>query len=124
VDSTYIVTLTVHNAGGCISSITHPVRIWPEFSFFIPNAFTPDGDGINDTFFGKGKGIVDYQLMIFDRWGNFIFHADDINKAWDGRANGGADVAQQDVYVWKVALTDIFKKKHNYIGTVTIVRGQ
>lgn len=121
--ASYTATLIVHNAGFCYDTINHLVLIGPEYSFYIPNAFTPDGDSINDTFFGKGVGILEYQLMIFDRWGNFIFVADDINKAWDGRANGGANVAQQDVYVWKVALTDIFKKKHNYVGTVTIVRG-
>src|ERR1019366_8240266 len=124
VDSTYIVTLTVHNAGGCVSSITRPVRIWPEFSFFIPNAFTPNDDKINDVFGGSGGGIIQFQLLIFDRWGNQIFSADDISKTWDGRANGGSEVVQQDVYVWKVKLTDVFKKEHNYIGTVTIVKGQ
>ncbi len=124
VEATYNVTLIVHNAGMCFDTIVHQVVIGTEYSFFIPNAFTPDGDGINDTFFGKGKGIIEYELMIFDRWGNFIFYADDIDKGWDGKANGGAEVAQQDVYVWKVALTDVFKKKHNFIGTVTIVRGK
>ena len=124
VETTYNVTLIVHNAGMCFAQIVHQIVIGPEYSFFIPNAFTPDGDGINDTFFGKGKGIIEYELMIFDRWGNFIFYADDIDKGWDGKANGGADVAQQDVYVWKVALKDVFNKKHNFIGTVTIVRGK
>jgi gliding motility-associated-like protein len=123
-EKTYTVTLVVHNAGFCYNSVTHQVVIGPEYSFFIPNAFTPDGDGINDTFFGKGKGIIEYELMIFDRWGNFIFYADDLNKGWDGKANGGAEVAQQDVYVWKVNLMDIFNKKHSFIGTVTILRGK
>jgi gliding motility-associated-like protein len=122
-ETTYTVTLTVR-AGLCEAKREHQVVIGPEFSFFIPNAFTPDGDGDNDLFFGKGKGIIEYQLMIFDRWGNFIFHADDLDKGWNGKANGGAEIAQQDVYVWKVELTDVFKKKHNFIGTVTIVRGK
>ncbi len=122
--ASYMATLIVHNAGFCYDTINHLVLIGPEYSFYIPNAFTPDGDGINDDFFGKGTGILEYQLMVFDRWGNFIFVSDDINEGWDGKANQGADVAQQDVYVWKVSITDIFKKKHNYTGTVTIVRGE
>lgn len=119
----YNAVLIVHNAGFCYDTINHLVLIGPEYAFYIPNAFTPDGDDINDTFFGEGIGILEYRLMIFDRWGNFIFTADDIDKGWDGKANGGANAAQQDVYVWKVELTDIFHKKHNYVGTVTIVRG-
>ena len=51
-----------------------------------------------------------------------IFHGHDLNDMWNGKANGGDDMAQQDVYVWKVKLTDVFGKKHNYIGTVTLVK--
>lgn len=119
----FMATLIVHNAGFCYDTVNHLVLIGPEYSFYIPNAFTPDGDGVNDTFFGKGTGILEYQLMVFDRWGNFIFVTDDIDKGWDGKANGGVNASQQDVYVWKVSLTDIFRKKHHYTGTVSIIRG-
>ncbi len=120
--SNYNAVLTVHNIFGCVSSVTHTIIIDPQFSFYIPNAFSPNGDGVNDLFFGKGVGIKKYELFIFDRWGNLIFNADDINNGWDGKANHGSDVAEIDVYVWKVKLTDVFDKKHNYIGTVTIVK--
>ena len=122
VASTYTATLIVENTFGCWDTVQHEVIIGPEFTFYIPNAFTPNGDGTNDYFYGHGVGIVDYDLYIFDRWGNMIFHGHDLNDMWDGRANGGSDVAQQDVYVWKVKLTDVFGKKHDYIGTVTIVK--
>ncbi len=120
--STYLATLLVVNSFGCIDSVQHYVEIGPEFTFFIPNAFTPNSDGTNDFFFGQGIGIVDYDLFIFDRWGNEIFHGHDLNDMWNGKANGGSDIAQQDVYVWTVKLTDVFGKKHNYIGTVTLVK--
>ena len=110
------------NSDGCTSSVTSPVEIGPEFTFYIPNCVTPNGDGVNDFFFGDGIGIVDYDIWIFDRWGNEIFHGSYLYDKWDGRANGGADIAQQDVYVWKVKLTDVFNRKHSYIGTVTIVK--
>lgn len=119
----YMVKLFVVNANGCVDSIQHPVKVLPEFTFFIPNAFTPTrSDGTNDTFFGKGVGIADYHIWIFDRWGNMVFSATDINTGWDGRANNGADIAQQDVFVWKVQLKDVFGKTHDYIGTVTLVK--
>ncbi len=120
--STYLATLYVANIYGCLDTVSHYVEIGPEFTFFIPNAFTPNGDGTNDYFFGQGIGIIDYDIWIFDRWGNEIFHGTHLTDLWDGRANGGDDVAQQDVYVWKVRLTDVFDKKHNYIGTVTLVK--
>ena len=120
--STYNATLIVHNAFGCVDTISHEIIIGPEFTFFIPNAFSPNGDGVNDYFYGKGVGITKYELYVFDRWGNLIFDATDINQYWDGKANHGSEEAQQDVYVWKVKLTDVFDKKHDYIGTVTIVK--
>jgi gliding motility-associated-like protein len=120
--ASYIATLIVHNTNGCADTVEHPVEIQPEFTFFIPNAFTPNGDAINDDFNGTGIGIIKYEMIIFDRWGNLIFYTDSLDKPWDGRANHGSEMAQQDVYVWKVKLTDVFDKKHNYIGTVTIVK--
>lgn len=120
-EAIYLVTLNVSN-GACANSTSHTVTIGPEYAFYIPNAFSPNNDEINDVFGGKGKGILKFQLSVFDRWGNLIFKADDINKTWNGRANGGADVAQQDVYVWKADVTDIFKKEHKYMGTVTLVK--
>lgn len=124
-DTTYPVTLIVRNNNNCYDTATNQIVITPEYVFYIPNAFTPDNDGKNDYFFGKGVGIIEYDLWIFDRWGNMIYHGQKIpveNAKWDGKANNGENVAQIDVYVWKVQLKDIFNKQHNYIGTVTLVR--
>ena len=84
---TYNVTLIVHNVHGCYDTITHPVEVGPEFVFYIPNCVTPNGDGVNDYFQGRGIGIVTYDIWIFDRWGNMIFHGDYLDDRWDGRAN-------------------------------------
>jgi gliding motility-associated-like protein len=119
---TYIIRLITSTTYGCYDTAYQTVIIDPDFEFYIPNAFTPNGDGKNDTFTGKGIFIKEYEMMIFDRWGNLIFYTDDLNKPWDGRANHGADMAQRDVYVYVVNLTDIKNKKHNYKGTVTLVR--
>lgn len=123
--ASYTITLITSNQYGCLDTAYQTIQIDADFTFYIPNAFTPNGDGINDYFFGTGIGIVKYDLWIFDRWGNMIFHGDDVpakNAKWDGRANGGKEEAQIDVYVWKVALTDVFSNKHKYIGTVTLVK--
>lgn len=121
-DGTYCASLTVTSNFGCIDATLVCIEIEPEFTFFIPNAFTPNDDGINDDFYGKGDYIKKFEMFIYDRWGNLIFFADDINKHWDGKANHGKEIAQEDVYVYTVKITDTKDKKHKYIGTVTIVK--
>ena len=119
---TYQTTLIVQNAFGCADTITNNVVIHPEFSFFIPNAFTPNGDGLNDFFGAKGLGIETYELFVFNRWGNLVFSTNDINKMWDGTLYENGETVAQDIYVWKVNITNVFQKKFNYIGTVSVVR--
>lgn len=119
----YCIQLIVMNNYKCYDTTTKCIDIIPEFTFYIPNAFTPgDSEGLNDTFNGVGTNIKTYNMWIYDRWGNMIFYTDDLNKGWDGRANGGKDIAQIDVYVYKVVLYDFGDNKHTYRGTVTIVR--
>lgn len=119
--ATYLVTLITSTQYGCLDTAYNHIIIGPDFTFYIPNAFTPNGDGANDYFFGSGIGISIYDLWVFDRWGNMIFHGNDLNDKWDGKANQGDKSAQQDVFIWKVTLTDVFDKKHQYIGTVTLI---
>jgi len=126
---TYTITLIAVTQNGCADTTYHPLEIL-QFAFYIPNAFTPGIDGKNDFFFGKGVGIVEYELIIFDRWGNQIFFCKvkDLPQTppcmWDGKVEAGTsnERAQEDVYVWKVELLDIFGDSHSYIGTVTIVK--
>ena len=120
---TYPVYLQVVNQYGCVDDTSLEVIIDPEFTFYIPNCFTPNGDGVNDGFYGAGIGITSYNIWIFDRWGNLIFTTNDINEAWDGTVQGKhGDICQEDVYVWKVVLTDVFNKKHKYIGHVSLIK--
>jgi gliding motility-associated-like protein len=122
VPGTYLATLIVHNNDGCYDTIAHQIVIGPAFTFFMPTAFSPNANGINDQFFGSGIGITKYDMWIFDRWGDMIFHGKDLTDKWNGKANSGSDDSQIDVYVWKVELTDVFNKKHSFIGTVTLVK--
>lgn len=122
ITNTYMVTLIVHNSDNCYDTVAHPVTVGPAFTFYIPNAFTPNGDGVNDYFYGSAIGVIKFDLWIFDRWGNRIFHGKDLSDKWDGKANDGSQMAEIDVYIWKVELTDIFNKDHSYVGTVTIVK--
>ena len=121
----YNVQLIVTNNYGCADTISQPVYIIPEYVLYAPNAFTPfNHDGLNDTFMPQGVGIDpnNFEMWIFDRWGNLIYKTNDINKGWDGKANGGNKVAQSDSYVWKIATKDFRGDTHQYIGRVSLVR--
>jgi gliding motility-associated-like protein len=118
----YCVTLAVTSSAGCVDTTMLCLDINPEFTFYIPNAFSPNGDGINDEFYGKGDFIIDFEMFIYDRWGNMIFFTDDINKHWNGTVNHGSEIAQQDTYVYTITLKDYNNKSHKYIGSVTIVK--
>jgi gliding motility-associated-like protein len=121
----YTVTLVVTNSYGCTATHSEDVYVQPEYAMYVPNAFTPNNhDGLNDMFMPKGVGIDpnNFEMMIFDRWGNMIFKTDDINKGWDGHANKGGEIAQEDTYVWKINTKDGKGNDKQYIGHVTIVK--
>ncbi|HXB39268.1 MAG TPA: PKD domain-containing protein [Bacteroidia bacterium] len=121
-EGTYWVTLEVTNANGCADSITKEIIIKPDYTFYAPNCFTPNGDGTNEKFLPEGTAwdLNTYNLWIFDRWGNQIFYTGDANKGWDGTRR--SNEVQEDVYVWKVKLNDVFGMAHEYAGQVSIVR--
>jgi gliding motility-associated-like protein len=121
-EGTFDVRLVAVAIGGCYDTVTEPLEIIPEFTVFIPNAFTPNADGTNDVFYVYGEEITTFEMMIFDRWGNKIYESDDMNEGWDGRANGGSAIAQQDVYVYKVMLEDFEGKKHKFDGHVSLLK--
>ncbi|HVA99613.1 MAG TPA: PKD domain-containing protein, partial [Bacteroidia bacterium] len=120
----FCITLTVMNADSCFASNEYCLVIQPDWAIYVPNAFTPNGDGLNDVFIAKGFGLDPdgFKMYIFDRWGNLIFNTNNINQGWDGHANKGAKIAQEDVYVWKIIVKDVFGSTHQYIGKVTLVR--
>jgi gliding motility-associated-like protein len=121
-EGTYEVTLIVQNINGCSDTVTKEVKVNPVYSFYAPNAFTPNFDGNDDVFLPTGEAWdnTSFNLWVFDRWGNMIFHSGEVNKGWDGTRLGSP--TQEDVYVWKVELSDIFGRPHEYNGTVSLVK--
>lgn len=119
--TSYISMLIVENNFGCRDTTYKTVNIGPEFIFYIPNSFSPNNDGINDVFTGTGVGIIEYEMNVFDRWGSVVYTSNDIYKGWDGKDKKG-EPSKLDVYSWKVDLKDVFNKKHNYVGHVTLLR--
>lgn len=119
---TYSVELLVVNNYGCEDSVTYEVKINPDGILYIPNTFSPNNNDINDDFIAKGFGILDYEMFIYDRWGNPIYSCNDISKAWDGTIQNTSKPAPEDVYVYKIKVRVQPDKKHTYIGRVTLLR--
>jgi gliding motility-associated-like protein len=118
----YTITLTTR-FGPCVSTTSQLVIVEMPLLIYLPNTFTPDGEGHNEEFKAKGDGFDSFKMSIYDRWGNLIFFSDDINKGWDGRANGGVDIAQIDTYVYVVEVIDTRRKQsHVYRGTLNLIR--
>jgi len=120
---TFLITQYVVNQYGCSDTASDYVIIEPDYSFYAPNAFTPNDDGRNDIFYVYGEGIDNssFEMYIFDRWGNLIFVSKDINKGWDGTRNGGP-ISQIDTYVWEVKFKDMMGDPHKYIGSLNLIR--
>ncbi|HNY03966.1 MAG TPA: gliding motility-associated C-terminal domain-containing protein [Bacteroidales bacterium] len=90
---------------------------------FIPNAFTPNGDGLNDEFHILGlppENITQYNLQVFNRWGQKVFETKDILEGWDGKLNG--EYCPEGVYLWVVFYEDNTKTRTGNKGTITLVR--
>lgn len=117
-----MIVQVVKNEYGCADTIFEILKVKPSFVVYIPNTFTPNGDGLNDGFFAKGVGINEFKLMIFDRWGHKIFETNDINEAWDGTMKGSSEPIKQDVYVWKAYVKDVFNKNHDLTGHVNLIK--
>lgn len=119
----YTITQVVINEYGCRDTAQHDIRINGETTVFIPNAFTPNDNGLNDVFAPKISGTKEFTMYIFDRWGNQIFKSTDMNVGWNGRVNNGSgEPVQQDVYVYKIFTKDLLDNDHRYVGKVTVVR--
>jgi len=117
----YCPSLIVTDNHGCHDTVDHCIDILPQFTIYIPNAFTPNGDGLNDVFLPKGDYIENFEMFIFDRWGQQIFHTTDIYNGWDGTMHGNK--VQEDTYVYLISCTDPANaKQYSYMGKVSVVR--
>lgn len=117
----YDVILFVETNNGCTDTDTVKVALTEEAILFIPNAFTPNGDGLNDEFEIKGTPIADYNLYIYNRWGQIIWSTHNFEVFWNGTDREGNEVPS-GTYVYQVSGTDYLQQPVNYQGTVTVIR--
>jgi gliding motility-associated-like protein len=117
---TYCITLIATNTFGCKDTTTECIFIKPYFTLYIPNAFSPNNDGDNDIFIAVGDYIFDFDMKIFDRWGNLVYHSTQLNNGWNGLMKSGAAI--EDVYVYVISATDYHNHSYSYKGTVTLLK--
>jgi gliding motility-associated-like protein len=127
VKGTVTYRLTATNQGGCAASDDVTITsVCNGDNYFIPNTFSPNGDGMNDVFYVRGKGInLVHSLRVFNRWGQTVFekrdfNANDPNAGWDGKING--KIADMDVYVYIVELYCDNANIVPYKGNVALIR--
>lgn len=117
---TFVMTLLMNTENDCKDTVTKSVRVIDDFSIYIPNAFSPNSDGGNDTFTPKGTGMKWFFLQIYDRWGSLVFSGKDVG--WDGTFKGV--FCKDDVYVYKIVVekSKPGEGKKEYVGHVTLVK--
>lgn len=117
----YTVALIAKNEAGCADTCYNELALDPELTLYVPNAFSPNGDGLNDRFFPQGSkvDIGDIRLQVYNRWGQLIYEAD---EPWDGLVNGNTEPAPADVYVWKITTGGERQIKKEMTGILTLLR--
>ncbi len=117
---TYLVAMVVTNTWGCADTIIKKIVIDSDLKLYVPNAFTPNGDGLNDIFQPKGRGLQKYTMAVFDRWANKVFETNDFSVGWDGSLRGNS--CTDDVYVWKINAITSSGQVKEWSGHVTLSR--
>ena len=121
---TYVITLNVTDNFGCKDSVISFVTINDILQLFIPNSFTPNNDRKNDLWIPKGNALnqTGYDLRIFDRWGEQIFHTKDFNEGWNGRKNNiSDDICQEGVYLYIINYQIQTGRSYQQVGRINLI---
>jgi gliding motility-associated-like protein len=122
--SSYLISLIAISEQGCIDSTSQLITVSDDVVMFAPNTFIPDGDGLNDSWmpvFSSGFNIENYELMIFNRWGQVVFETKDYLQGWDGKFSG--IFVQDGVYSFKIKFrlsSDKINQIH--VGHINLLR--
>jgi len=120
---TYTIQLIVETPEGCVDTVERVLSVNSDILFYAPNAFTPDGDEFNQTwkFYVSGIDQFNFELMIFNRWGEMIWETHDPNVGWDGTYNGKPVPAGGYTWIANVkGLYNDYKQKFN--GTINLMK--
>ncbi|MCI5058299.1 MAG: gliding motility-associated C-terminal domain-containing protein, partial [Flavobacteriales bacterium] len=123
IDSQLEILLVVADQMGCADTIQKLINIGDAFAYWIPNAFTPNEDGLNETFkpiFSRNNVPESYHLQIYNRWGDLVFETLDHDEGWTGHV--GAKEDAQGVYIYNLLFNDNTGKQYKKKGHLTLIR--
>ncbi len=123
IPGTYQVCVVSNDANNCVDTLCNEIIIDDEFFIFVPNAFSPNDDGVNDFFYPviRAFDVNQFELLIFDRWGAQVFNTTSISDHWDGRSKGIP--VPNDNYVWKINVFSVADNiKKTFTGHVIVMR--
>lgn len=119
----YDITLIVTNANGCIDSVTRIAQVLSDVILYAPNTFTPDGDEFNQTWFLyiDGIDIFQFNLKVFNRWGEVVWESNDPKGAWDGTYQG--KIVPYGQYTWILETRELTSdRKDRFNGYINVIR--
>jgi gliding motility-associated-like protein len=120
----YLVYLVAYTDFGCSDTVSQSILVEEPIIYYVPNSFTPDDDQFNQFFIPiitQGIDIHDYQLLIFNRWGEVLFESNDAKFGWNGTYGG--KIVQDGTYIWKLRFKHINKDKREEIyGFVNLIK--
>lgn len=122
-EGTYPIQLIVVTAEGCIDTVDSFIHIVSDIIFYTPNAFTPDGNEYNQTWkvFAEGIDVYDFDLKIFNRWGEQIWETRNPAEGWDGTYNG--EVLKEGTYVFVARVKDLYSDSYKtFKGHISLLR--
>ena len=117
-ETEFVYTATITDQNGCKNFDEVPIYFDP--LIFVPNAFTPNGDSYNNGFKAEALNIIEFEMNIFNRWGELIATLNSPDESWDGTYNGV--LVKDDVYVWQIHYVDINNDPHVLRGHVTVLK--
>ncbi len=116
----YTITLIAISSHQCTDSITNTVIVSNDLQILVPNAFTPNGDNVNDVFKPIGVGIQKLQITIYNRWGELMYSSDDKNGGWDGTFMGKQ--VQQGAYLYLIEAKGLYGPFQYFKGMIMLSR--
>lgn len=122
----YVVQLIAYSSLGCVDTAELTLTVKEEPIFYVPNAFSPDGDEFNQLFqpvFTSGFDPYDFNLSIYNRWGELIWESFDASAAWDGVSNNTGKSVQDGIYTWKIEFKALSTDERIQVfGHVSVIR--
>lgn len=125
VERDYMISLFAYNAFGCMDETHHDVSIVQAIELYVPNAFSPNGDGINDEWFFKGLGVDSYFVSteIYDNWGTVVFSASSADAAWFGENSITGEKVPPGMYNYRIVARDTeHGVGHLFEGHISVLR--